>query len=61
MESTSPILKTLGWMSAGAGALVLGLVVGFELRQRYMFHRRTPYDRYAHAGASLGDDFGLGI
>ncbi len=61
MESASPLLRTVGWVSAGVGALALGLVVGLEIRQRYKFNRRTPYDRYAHAGASFSDDFGLGI
>ncbi len=56
-------LRTLGWISAGAGALGLGLVVGREIRQRYKFHRRTPYDLYAHAGDYKKNDleFGVGI
>ncbi len=56
------LLRTLGWISAGAGALGLGLVVGRELRQRYKFSRRTPYDLYAHAGDYKSDlEFGVGI
>ena len=56
-------LKTVGWVSAGAGALGLGLIVGRELRRRYKFHRRTPYDIYAHAGGGYTNDveFGVGI
>ncbi len=61
VDNTPPLLKTVGWISAGLGALALGLVVGRELRQRYQFNRRTPYDRYSRAGAAFGDDFGLGI
>lgn len=58
----SPLLITLGWISAGAGALGLGLIVGRELRQRYKFSRRTPYDLYAHAGDYNNDvEFGVGI
>ncbi|MEO8870219.1 MAG: hypothetical protein ABI357_05245 [Granulicella sp.] len=57
----SPILKTVGWVSAGVGALAIGLVVGRELRQRYKFNRRTPYDLYAHSGDEQDVDFGLGI
>ena len=59
----SPVLKTLGWLSAAAGALTLGLVVGREIRQRYKFNRRTPYDFYAHSGdhRDVEMDFGLGI
>jgi hypothetical protein len=60
-EPASPILKTIGWISAGLGALALGLVVGREIRQRYKFTRRTPYDFYAHAGDEREMEFGVGI
>ena len=40
----STLLRTVGWVSAGLGALAVGLFVGRELRQRYKFNRRTPYD-----------------
>lgn len=55
------LLRTLGWVSAGAGALALGLFVGREIRSRYKFTRRTPYDFYAHAGDSQELEFGVGI
>ena len=57
------ILRTLGWVSAALGAVALGLFVGRELRQRYHFNRRTPYDFYAHSGGDEVQDmeFGLGI
>ncbi len=58
----SPVLRTLGWVSAGLGAVALGLFVGRELRQRYKFNRRTPYDFYAHSGDEMQDmEFGVGI
>jgi hypothetical protein len=58
----SHFLKTIGWVSAALGAVALGLIVGRELRQRYKFNRRTPYDLYAHSGDELPDvDFGVGI
>ncbi len=60
-ETALPLLKTVGWVSAGVGALALGLVVGREIRQRYKFRRRTPYDFYAHSGDKHEMDFGLGI
>lgn len=60
-EHTSPVLKTVGWVSAGVGALAIGVVVGRELRQRYKFKRRTPYDFYSHSGDERDIDFGLGI
>jgi hypothetical protein len=56
------LLRTVGWLSAALGAVALGLIVGRELRQRYKFNRRTPYDLYAHSGDELPDvDFGVGI
>ena len=60
-DEESTIFKTLGWVSAGLGAVALGLFVGRELRQRYKFNRRTPYDVYSHAGDEQDVDFGLGI
>lgn len=61
-EEGSVLLKTVAWTTAGAGVLALGLYVGRELRQRYKFHRRTPYDFYAHSGDRLRDvEFGVGI
>jgi hypothetical protein len=61
VEETT-VLRTIGWISAGLGAVALGLFVGRELRQRYKFNRRTPYDFYAHSGDEVQDmEFGVGI
>ena len=58
----SNLLKTVGWISAALGAVAIGLLVGRELRERYKFNRRTPYDLYSHSGDQLPDvDCGLGI
>lgn len=58
----SRLLKTMGWISAALGAVALGLIVGSELRARYKFNRRTPYDMYAHSGDELPEaDCGVGI
>jgi hypothetical protein len=58
----STVFRTIGWVTAGLGAVALGLVVGRELRQRYKFNRRTPYDFYAHSGDEMQDmEFGVGI
>lgn len=55
------VVRNVGLVSAGITALALGVVVGRELRQRYKFHRRTPYDMYAHAGERSTDpEFGVG-
>ncbi len=57
----STLLRTIGWLTAGTGALALGLFVGRELRQRYKFNRRTPYDFYAHSGDDISElEFGVG-
>jgi hypothetical protein len=49
-------------VSAAMGAVAIGLFVGRELRQRYKFNRRTPYDFYAHSGEEMNEmEFGVGI
>jgi hypothetical protein len=61
IEETT-VLRTIGWLTAGLGAVAIGLFVGRELRQRYKFNRRTPYDFYAHSGDEMQDmEFGVGI
>ncbi len=61
-EIESNMLKTVGWISAALGAVAIGLLVGRELRQRYKFSHRTPYDLYSHSGDELPDvDCGVGI
>jgi Na+/H+-translocating membrane pyrophosphatase len=61
-NSGTTLLRNIGWVSAGITALALGVVVGRELRQRYQFNRRTPYDFYAHSGDRAKDvEFGVGI
>jgi len=55
-------LKTIGWASLAVGAAAIGVFLGRELRQRYKFKRRTPYDLYSHAGDKMpGADYGVGI
>ncbi len=61
LAGETALLRTLGWLTAGIGALALGLFVGRELRVRYKFHRRTPYDFYAHSGDAQDMEFGVGI
>lgn len=58
----STLLRNVGLVSAGITVLALGVVIGRELRQRYKFNRRTPYDFYAHSGDQAQDvEFGVGI
>ncbi len=61
-DEETTVLRTIGWVTAGLGAVALGLFVGRELRQRYTFTRRTPYDFTAHSGDEMTDvEFGVGI
>lgn len=59
----SALIATAGWVTAGLGAVALGLIVGRELRQRYKFNHQTPYDFYSHAGDNAAQDveFGVGV
>jgi hypothetical protein len=54
-------LRAAAWASVALGVTALGLFVGYELRVRYKFNRRTPSDFYSHAGEELGAEFGMGI
>ncbi len=54
-------LRVLGWFSVGMVVMALSLYVGRELRDRYKFKKRTPYDFYSNAGESQSAEFGMGI
>ena len=54
-------LRVLGWFSVGMAVAGLGVLIGYELRSRYKFNRRTPYDFFAHDEAQPANDFGVGI
>ena len=57
----SNTLRVIGWLSLGMTVAAISIFVGHELRSRYKFKRRTPYDFYAHAGESEIGEFGVGI
>jgi len=59
-EVNNNTLRVLGWFSVGMAVAALGIYVGRELRMRYKFNHRTPYDFYSSAGQQTGD-FGVGI
>jgi len=63
LKRESPVpFKVIGFASIGVGAVALGLYVGRELRTRYKFKRRTPYERFSHSGdESVVGDFGMGV
>jgi hypothetical protein len=54
-------LRVIGWFSAGMAVAALGIYLGIEIRSRYKFKRRTPYDFYANAGKQQAGEFGMGI
>jgi hypothetical protein len=62
-ECVSSSLKVAAWFSVAVGALALGVYVGREIRSRYKFKRRTPYDYYSHAGDDENGfaEFGFGV
>jgi hypothetical protein len=61
-DESAVALKAIGWSSVALGVVALGLYVGRELRQRYKFNRRTPYDMYSHAGDQMAAaEYGVGV
>jgi hypothetical protein len=58
-QDESKTLRVLGWFSVGMAVAALGLYIGRELRLRYKFSHRTPYDFYSNAGNQ--QEFGVGI
>jgi hypothetical protein len=54
-------MRVIGWFSFGMAVAALSILVGRELRNRYKFKRRTPYDFYANAGERHSSEFGVGI
>jgi hypothetical protein len=57
----SRTLRVIGWFSVGMAVAAVGIYLGNELRNRYKFKRRTPYDFYANAGEQQASEFGMGI
>ena len=54
-------MRVIGWFSIGIALAAVGILVGRELRSRYKFKKRTPYDFYANAGEKHNSEFGVGI
>lgn len=56
------LLRTVSWTGLALGVAALGLIVGRELRLRYKFNHRSPYDYYAHAGDhGPADSYAVGV
>ena len=53
-------LRVIGWFSVGMAVAAVGIYLGRELRSRYKFKRRTPYDFYSNAGEQQPGEFGNG-
>ena len=60
-KAGSSALRIVGWFSVGMAVATIGLIVGAELRSRYKFNHRTPYDFYSNAGEQQASEFGVGI
>jgi uncharacterized membrane protein len=62
-KKESSTLKVITWLSVGMAVAALGIFIGRELRSRYKFNHRTPYDFYDHASGNepQAGDFGLGV
>jgi hypothetical protein len=54
-------LRVLGWFSVGMAVAALGIFAARELRSRYKFSHRTPYDFYSSAGEPQSAEYGMGI
>jgi hypothetical protein len=54
-------VRVIGWFSVGMAVAALSIYVGYELRCRSQFKKRTPYDFYANAGEQHAGEFGVGI
>jgi hypothetical protein len=59
--SDTSTLKVLGWFSVGMAVAALSFWVGRELRSRYKFNQRTPYDFYSNAAEPQSADYGMGV
>jgi len=54
-------LLMIGWFGVGMAVATIGILLGAELRSRYKFNHRTPYDFYANAGEQQASEFGVGV
>jgi hypothetical protein len=60
-EKERTTLRVITWFSVGMAVAALGIYLGSELRNRYKFKRRTPYDFYSNADERQTGEFGVGI
>jgi hypothetical protein len=57
------LLRTVTWAGIAVSVTTLGLLIGHELRVRYKFKHRTPYDYFKHAGDQdpLDSTYAVGV
>ena len=60
-KAGSTALSIITWFSVGVAVAAIGIFVGAELRSRYRFKKRTPYDFYSNAGEYQASEFGVGV
>lgn len=60
-KNNSKALQMIGWFSVGMAVAALSIYLGFELRSRSKFKKRTPYDFYSNAGEQQASEFGVGV
>lgn len=60
-SSQGHVLRVLGWFSVGMALAAISFYVGRELRDRYKFKQRTPYDFYSQARESQAPEYGMGV
>lgn len=60
-KAGSTAMRVITWFSVGMAVAALGIFVGAELRNRYRFKKRTPYDFYSNAGEQQTNEFGVGV
>ena len=59
-RSVAKIAVTAAWVTGAVAVVAAGLYAGREIRSRYQFKRRTPYDYYSHSGDRSDLEFGVG-
>jgi hypothetical protein len=60
-KSEKKALRVIGWFSMGMAVAALSIYLGYEVRSRYKFRKRTPYDFYTNAGETHASEYGMGI
>ena len=60
-KTGSTALRVITWFSVGIAVAAVGIYVGAEIRNRYKFKKRTPYDFYSNAGRRQVNEFGVGV